>query len=68
MIKKLPLGSMMLFGNPLPWVSKKKHLGITVTDQMDGCQEDMAVKNAKYIAKNNKVPVSYIGQRWCTNI
>ena len=55
MIKKAPLRSMMLCGNPLPWVSKIKHLGITVTDQLDGCQEDMAVKNARYIAKNNQL-------------
>ena len=55
MIKKTPLKSMMLCGNPLPWVSKIKHLGITVTDQIDGCQEDMRVKNARYIAKKNQL-------------
>ena len=55
MNKKTPLRSMMLCGNPLPWVSKIKHLGITVTDQIDGCQEDMVVKNARYIAKNNQL-------------
>jgi hypothetical protein len=45
----------MLCGNPLPWVSKFKHLGITVSNQIDGCQEDLCVKNARYIAKNNQL-------------
>ena len=47
MIKKTPLKSMVLCGNPLAWVSKIKHLGITVTDQIAGCQEDMRLKTAK---------------------
>ena len=54
-VKKTTLRTMMLCGNPLPWVSKFKHLGITVSNQIDGCQEDLCVKNARYIAKNNQL-------------
>ena len=54
-IKKTTLRNMILCGNPLPWVSSIKHLGITVTNQIDGCQEDLSVKNARYIAKNNQL-------------
>ena len=52
--KETPLRNVMLCGNPLPWVSKLKHLGITITNQLNGCQEDMIEKNARYIAKNNQ--------------
>ena len=54
-IKKTPLRNMILCGNPLPWVSKLKHLGITITNHLNGCQEDMTIKNAQYIAKNNQL-------------
>ena len=52
-VKETALPSMNLCGNPLLWVSKIKHLGLTVTNQIDGCQEDMLVKNVRYIAKKN---------------
>ena len=54
-VKKTSLRTMMLCGNPLPWVSKLKHLGMIVTNQVNGCQEDMRVKNARYIDKNNQL-------------
>ena len=54
-VKETALPSMNLCGNPLPWVSKIKHLGLTVTNQIDGCQENMLVKNARYIAKNKQL-------------
>jgi hypothetical protein len=53
--KKTPLKQMMLCGNPLPWVTKLKHLGITVTNKINGCQEDMCIKNARYIQQNYQI-------------
>ena len=56
-IKKTALPSMIIWGNLFPWISKIQHLGLTVTNQIDGCQEDMLVKNARYIAKNNQLHI-----------
>ena len=47
--KPRELPSMMLCGNPLPWVDSVKHLGITVTNEVDGCQKDIMTKRARYI-------------------
>jgi hypothetical protein len=44
--------NLILCGNPLPWTDKYKHLGTTITNKIDGCEEDMKVKNAMYIEKN----------------
>ena len=49
------LPSMMLCGNPLPWVDTVKHLGITVTNDIDGCQKDMMLKRARYIERNCEI-------------
>ena len=46
------LPSLILCGNPLPWTDKCKHLGTTLTNKIDGCEEDMKVKNAMYVEKN----------------
>ena len=46
------LPKLMLCGNPLPWTDKCKHLGTTITTKIDGCEEDMRIKNAMYIEKN----------------
>ena len=46
------LPSMMLCGNPLPWVDKLLHLGKMVSNQIDGGQLDMKQKAARYIDKN----------------
>ena len=46
------LPNLTLCGNPLPWTDKCKHLGTIITNRIDGCEEDMRVKNAKYIGKN----------------
>ena len=52
-LKKVrPLPSLILCGNPLPWTDRCKHLGTTLANKVDGCQEDMRVKNAMYIQKN----------------
>jgi hypothetical protein len=50
--KPRELPDMVLCGNPLPWVSSLVHLGTRVTNQIDGCQQDMKQKIAKYIDKN----------------
>ena len=50
--KARDLPSMILCGNPLPWVTSLKHLGTTVTNKIDGCQQDMRQKRAKYIDRN----------------
>ena len=46
------LPNLMLCGNPLPWTDKCKHLGTTITNKIDGCEEDMKIKNAMYIKRN----------------
>ena len=46
------LPNLILCGNPLPWTDKCKHLGTTITNKIDGCEEDMRIKNAMYIEKN----------------
>ena len=53
--KKRDLPSMMLCGNHLPWVESVKHLGITVTNEIDGCQKDMMQKRARYIERSCKI-------------
>ena len=44
--------SVLLCGNPLPWVDSMKHLGNTVSNKIDGGQLDMKQKIAIYIDKN----------------
>ena len=50
--KTRPLPNIYLCGNPLPWTSKCKHLGTTIVDKIDGCEEDIKIMNARYIDKN----------------
>lgn len=50
--KARPLPKLSLCGNPLPWTDKCKHLGVTIANRIDGCEQDMKVKNAMYIDKN----------------
>ena len=52
MKKWRPLPSLKLCGNPLPWTTKYKHLGMNLENKIDGCQQDIKVKNAQYIGKN----------------
>ena len=47
-----PLPNLYLCGHPLPWTTSCKHLGITIGDKIDGCEEDIKNKNAQYIRKN----------------
>ena len=48
--RKLP--DMHLCGNPLPWVDSLVHLGTTVTNHLDGGQQDIKLKIARYIDRN----------------
>ena len=50
--KSRPLPNLLLCGNPLPWTKKFEHLGIDIEDQINGCEHDMVIKNAKYVSKN----------------
>ena len=50
--KARDLPSMILCGNPLPWVDSLNHLGTKVTNKIDGCQLDIKQKIARYIDKN----------------
>ena len=50
-----PLSQLLLCGNPLPWTNKCKHLGVTITNEIDGCESDMKIKNAMYVGKNNEL-------------
>ena len=45
--KPRELQSMKLCGNPLPWVDTVKHLGITVTNIIEGCQKKTMSKRAR---------------------
>ena len=53
--KPRELPSLMLCGNPLPWVDRLKHLGNTISNVLDGNQLDIKIKAAKYIDKNNSI-------------
>ena len=49
------LRPMMLCGNPLPWVEDGKHVGHYIKNVSDGMKNDMKVKRARYIGKNNEL-------------
>ena len=53
--KERPLPPMYLCGDPLPWVSSGKHLGITIGNKIDGMKTDILIKRAEYINKNNEI-------------
>ena len=50
--KPRELASMIMCGNPLPWVISLKHLGTKVSNNVDGCQADIKQKVASYIDRN----------------
>ena len=68
LVNKTPLKQMILCGNPLPWVTKLKHLGTTITNKVDGCQEEMRIKNARYISKNNQINQEFYFAHSCTKM
>ena len=49
--KQRALPNMSLCGTPLPWVDKIKHLGITVTNTIYGCQKDIMIEHARYMER-----------------
>ena len=51
--KDLP--NLKLCGNNLPWVASGKHLGVTLVNKNDGLKQDMKMKRAQYIARNNEI-------------
>ena len=51
--KDLP--NLKLCGNNLPWVTSGKHLGVTLVNKNDGLKQDMKMKRAQYIARNNEI-------------
>ena len=53
------LPSMMLCGNPLPWVDRLLHLGNMVSNSIDGGQLDMKQKAAKYVDKNCTINLKF---------
>ena len=53
--KNRDLPSMMLCGTTLPWVDQLKHLGVTVTNNIDGCQKDIMIKRAMFIARSSEI-------------
>ena len=53
--KPRDLPSMILCGNPLPWVDSLNNLGTKVTIKIDGCQQDKKQKIARYVDRNCKL-------------
>ena len=53
--KQRDLPNLKLCGIPLPWVNSLKHLGNTISNQLDGNQMNIKVKAAKLIDKNNSI-------------
>ena len=51
-ILKAEPAKLVLSGNDLPWIDGAKYLGNTVTNKIDGLQNDIKCKRAKYIEKN----------------
>ena len=50
--KPRTLPNLFLCGNPLPWTSRCKHLGINLEDKINGCEYDIKIKNAQFVSKN----------------
>ena len=50
-----PLPKMRLCGNTLPWVDEILHLGNTFTNNPHSLEQDMKIKNAKYVTKNIEI-------------
>ena len=51
--KKRELKQLVLCGHPLPWVENCKHLGNYVENKYDGMRQDLKIKQAQFISKNN---------------
>ena len=54
--KKRELSKTNLCGKPLPWVDSVKHLGTTITNNLNRLtDQDLLEKRAMYIARNNEL-------------
>ena len=53
--KPKPLPNLELCGHPLPWVDHCKHLGNTVENRINGLKQDIRIKRANYVTKNNEL-------------
>ena len=51
--KTRSLSPLILCGNPLPWVNSGKHLGNHIENKINGQKQDIKIKRASYISKNN---------------
>ena len=51
--KERCLKPLTLCGNDLPWVKSGKHVGQNITNKADGLKNDIQIKRAKFIDRNN---------------
>ena len=64
--RRLP--NLQLCGNPLPWTDKCKHLGIIITNKIDGCEDDLRVKNAMFFEKDIELNQEFFFTHPSTNV
>ena len=57
--KRKDLPALQLCGNDLAWVASGKHLGVNLDDKMNGMKNDMRIKRAQFITKNNDLCQEY---------
>ena len=50
-----PLPKMRLCGDLLPWVNQVLHIGNTLTNCENILEQDMRIKNARYVSKNIEI-------------
>ena len=55
LFKNRKINDVKLCGVPLPWVKSGKHLGNSINENCDGMKQDMKVKRAAFIGKNNEL-------------
>ena len=55
MKQDLPLGNVELGGVPLPWVEGGLHLGNNLSNKINGMRQDIRIKRARFINKNNEL-------------
>ena len=54
--------------NQLPWVENAKHLGIFFQNKIEGMRQDIRVKRAKFIDRNNDLNQEYYFAHPRTNL
>ena len=53
--KELNVTKVHLDGNPLPWIDNAKYLGNKITNKINGLNEDILVKRARFIERNSEL-------------